>query len=121
MQVVEYLDTPQERSFVMALTKDFKATVKARAERDPVFREALLTEAVELLLSGNVETGKAILRDYINATIGFERLSQETGTPPKSLMRMLGPHGDPRAENLLNVISTLQQAAGVHLEVAASR
>ena len=105
----------------MALTRDFKATVKARAERDAAFREALLTEAVELLLSGEVETGKAILRDYINATIGFERLAKKTGTPSKSLMRMLGPKGNPRASNLLTVISALQQASGLHLEVAAAR
>jgi DNA-binding phage protein len=105
----------------MPLTRDFKMTVKDRAERDLAFREALLTEAVELLLTGEVETGKAILRDYINATIGFERLAQETGTPPKSLMRMLGPKGNPRASNLLGVISALQEAAGVHLAVAASR
>jgi DNA-binding phage protein len=106
---------------MMALTRDFKSTVKARAERDAAFREALLTEAVELLLSGEVETGKAILRDYINATIGFERLAKETGTPPKSLMRMLGPNGNPRASNLLGMISALQEASGVHLAVAASR
>src|ERR1700730_14864555 len=105
----------------MALTRDFRETVKARIAVDATFRAALLSEAVELLLSGDVETGKSILRDFINATIGFERLSQETGTPPKSLMRVLGPNGNPRAENLLNVISTLQQAAGLHLEVAASR
>jgi DNA-binding phage protein len=105
----------------MPLTKDFKATVKARAERDPAFREALLTEAVELLLSGEVETGKAILRDYINATVGFERLARETGTPSKSLMRMLGPKGNPRASNLLAVISVLQLASGLHLEVGAAR
>src|SRR5436853_6526193 len=59
----------------MPLTRDFKMTVKARAERDPAFREALLTEAVELLLSGEVETGKAILRDYSNATVGFKRIA----------------------------------------------
>jgi DNA-binding phage protein len=106
---------------MMALTRDFKSTVKARAERDAAFREALLTEAVELLLSGEVETGKAILRDYINATIGFERLAKETGTPPKSLMRMLGPNGNPRASNLLGMISALQEASGVHLAVAGWR
>jgi DNA-binding phage protein len=103
----------------MALTKDFKATVKARAERDAAFREALLTEAIELLLSGELETGKAVLRDYINATVGFEKLARETGTPTKSLMRMLGPKGNPRASNLLGVISELQRVSGLHLAVAA--
>jgi DNA-binding phage protein len=105
----------------MALTKDFRETVKVRAERDSAFREALLTEAVEQLLSGELETGKAVLRDYINATIGFEKLARETGTSSKSLMRMLGPKGNPRASNLLRVIGKLQRVAGVHLAVGAAR
>jgi DNA-binding phage protein len=105
----------------MALTRSFKETVKSRAERDAAFREALLTEAVELLLAGDVATGKALLRDYINATVGFEKLAAETGTPPKSLMRMLGPRGNPRASNLFTVISRLQKASGIQLAVAAER
>jgi DNA-binding phage protein len=104
----------------MALTRSFKETVKARAESDVAFREALLTEAIEQLLSGDVETGKAILRDYINATVGFEKLAKDTGTPPKSLMRMFSSTGNPRASNLFVVISQLQQVAGIHLAVAAA-
>jgi DNA-binding phage protein len=105
----------------MALTKEFKETVKARAARDPAFREALLSEAAEQLLSGDLETGKAVLRDYINATVGFEKLAKETGTPPKSLMRMLGPKGNPRARNLLSVIGKLQRVSRLHLAVTAGR
>ena len=105
----------------MALTREFKQTVKARAERDPAFREALLTEAVELLLAGEVDTGKAVLRDYINATIGFEKLAKATGTPSKSLMRMLGPNGNPRASNLLTMIGKLQSVSGLRLAVATGR
>jgi hypothetical protein len=62
----------------MTLTRDFKETIRARVERDPAFREALLKEGVECLLSGDVETGKTVLRDYINATIGFEALGDLT-------------------------------------------
>ena len=105
----------------MALTRDFKETVKARAERDPAFREALLTEAAEQLLAGDLETGKAMLRDFINATVGFESLARATGTPSKSLMRMLGPKGNPRARNLLNVVAKLQRVSQVRLAVAAGR
>ena len=54
----------------MALTRDFKETIRARIECDPDFRKALL-EGVECFLSGDVETGKSVLRDYISATIGF--------------------------------------------------
>jgi DNA-binding phage protein len=104
----------------MALTRSFKETVKARVERDAVFRDALLTEGVDALLAGDVETGKAVIRDYINATLGFERLAEETGTPSKSLMRMFGPTGNPNARNLFAVISSLQRASGVSLRVRRS-
>jgi DNA-binding phage protein len=105
----------------MALTRDFKETVKARAERDAAFREALLTDAVELLIAGEVEVGKAVLRDYINATVGFEKLAKATGAPSKSLMRMFGPKGNPRANNLFAVIGKLQRVSGVRLAVGSSR
>ena len=105
----------------MALTKEFKETVRARAERDPAFREALLAEAVEQLLAGQLDTGKAVLRDYINATVGFEKLAKATGTPSKSLMQMLGPKGNPRASNLLTVIGELQRMSKVHMAVGGGR
>jgi len=105
----------------MPLSRSFKETVKARAERDEAFRNALLTEGVDALLAGDVDTGKAILRDYINATIGFEKLAEDTGTPAKSLMRMLGPRGNPNARNLFSVIHRLQNASGVSLSVHTAR
>ena len=105
----------------MSLTRDFKETVQARARRDPAFREGLLKEGVECLLAGDVDAGKIILRDYINATIGFEELSSLTNRPSKSLMRMFGPNGNPHARNLFDVISRIQQYQGVHLEVKAIR
>jgi len=99
----------------MALTRSFKETVKARVERDPDFREALLAEGMDALLAGDVDVGKTILRDYINATIGFEELARRTGTPPKSLMRMLGPRGNPNARNLFAILDRLQADAGIRL------
>ncbi len=105
----------------MALTRSFKDTVKARADRDPAFRDALLAEAVDQFLAGELDTGKAVLRDYINVTIGFERLAKETGSSSKSLMRMLSPSGNPTASNLFAVLHTVQKAAGVHLAVATGR
>jgi DNA-binding phage protein len=103
----------------MPLTRSFKETVQARVNRDPAFRAALLEEAVDALLEGDVETGKTVMRDYINATVGFETLSEATGTPAKSLMRMFGPQGNPSARNLFAVIGQLQQSAGVCLKVEA--
>lgn len=105
----------------MALTREFNATVAARASRDPAFREALLREAIEALLAGDVATGKSVLRDYINATIGFEALASATGIASKSLMRMFGPDGNPQAQNLFAVLSHLQEHARVRVEVRTVR
>ena len=58
----------------MPLTREFKETVQARIKQDRKYRKELLREGVESLLTGDLDTGKAILRDYINATIGFEEL-----------------------------------------------
>ena len=103
----------------MALTKNFNETVRARALRDPAFRRELLREGVESFLSGDVETGKSLLRDYINATIGFNELAEITHHSPKSLMRMLGPSGNPQARNLFEIVSCLQRKAGVHFKLKA--
>ncbi len=103
----------------MALTRDFKATVQARVQADPAFRDALLREGIETLLGGDVDTGKAILRDYIKATVGFEKLGAETGSSAKSLIRMFGPAGNPQARNLFAVLGQLQKDAGLTLRVTA--
>lgn len=104
----------------MALTRDFKETVQARAKRDPEFRRALLQEGIACLLGGDVDAGKILLRDYINATIGFEELGSRTARSPKSLMRMFGPSGNPQARNLFEVINCIQRYEGIQLEVTAS-
>lgn len=93
----------------MPLTRDFEELVVARVKRSPHYRQALLQEGLEALYSRDLATGKAILRDYINATIGFSRLGAAVGTPPKSLMRMLSPSGNPRADSLFAVTRHLQR------------
>lgn len=84
----------------MALTRDFKQTVIERVERDPAFAVALLDEAATLFLNGDPQTARSILRDLINATIGFEQLAALTDRPSKSLHRMLSPTGNPGMDNL---------------------
>ena len=105
----------------MVLTRDFKDTIKERVARDPSFREELFKEGIECLLTGDVDTGKAVLRDYINATIGFEALGTATDRSPKSLMRMFGPKGNPQARTLFEIIAHLQQREGIHLKVQTLR
>lgn len=101
----------------MALTRDFKETILERAKADPAFRVGLLTEAAECLLNDEVETAKALLRDYVNATLGFRELAVLTDKKPESLMRMLSRSGNPSIENMSKVLASLRQHEGVELHV----
>jgi DNA-binding phage protein len=96
----------------MALTRSFKDLVQKRVAGDPAFAAALLREGIDVMLAGDVDTGKAILRDYIKATVGFEKLGEATGTQPKSLIRMFGPRGNPRARNIFGILGYLRRRAG---------
>jgi hypothetical protein len=103
----------------VALTKDFKRTILERAQNDARFRESLFTEAINAYLSGDTGTGKAILRDLVNATVGFEGLAAEIKKPSKSLHRMLAPHGNPSTENFFGIVSVLQKKTRMKLRVTA--
>jgi DNA-binding phage protein len=104
----------------MPLTKDFKETVRARAQLDSRFREGLLAEAIACLLSNDVDTGKILLRDYVHATVGFDELAKATKKSSKSLMRMLGPSGNPQAYNLFPVLDYLQRKDNIKFMLIAS-
>ncbi len=101
----------------MTLTRSFHSLVQKRALDDPAVAKALLQEAVTALLIGEVDVGKALLRDYITATVGFEKLSQATGTGSESLVHMLGPHGNPQARDLFDILGHLQRQVGIALHV----
>ncbi|MFA7680423.1 MAG: transcriptional regulator [Pigmentiphaga sp.] len=101
----------------MALTRDFRHTVVERVERDPAFARALLDEAATLFLNGESETARLILRDLVNATLGFEQLAAQTDRPSKSLHRMLSPKGNPNMDNLAAIFSAVRQRLGVELKV----
>jgi hypothetical protein len=105
----------------MALTRDFRETVQADAKSDPAFRRGLLSDALERLLSGEVSLGKELLRDYINATIGFPKLAAHTRIHAKTLHQMFGPNGNPTANNLFEIVAFLQHAEGVRFEVRSAR
>ena len=105
----------------MALTRNFKKTVVARVERDPQFARALLDEAATLFLSDEPETARLILRDLVNATLGFEQLAKLTETPSKSLHRMLSPKGDPSMDNLAAIFGAVAGRLKVGLKVHAVR
>lgn len=114
-------DTLAEREASVALARDFRDTVLARAQTDPKFREELFTEAINAYLDRDVAAGKAILRDLVNATVGFETLSAEVGKPIKSLHRMLARRGNPSTDSFFEIVSALQNAMRVRLQVTARR
>jgi hypothetical protein len=58
---------------------EFRKTIRERAQREPRFRRALLREAIELMLSGDEKTGRAILRNYINAAVDIAVPEPEVG------------------------------------------
>src|SRR5271168_4078855 len=104
----------------MALTTDFRQTVQARIKRDPDFRKGMLSEALESLLGGEVALGKELLRDYINATVGFPKLAAHTKIHVKTLHQMFGAKGNPTARKLFEIVAYLQRAEGVRFEVRSA-
>ena len=101
----------------MALTRSFNETIKSRIQQSEGFRRALLREAVGCMIAGDVETGKSVLRKYINGTIGFVKLGADLERSPKVLMRMLSSTGNPQAKNLFEIVAYLQKIEGTVLEV----
>ena len=110
-----------KRGVNMALTRGFRETVQARVKRDAAFRKGFLSDAIEGLLSGEVSVGKELLRDYINATVGFPKLAAHTKIHVKTLHQMFGPNGNPTARNLFEIVAYLRNAEGVRFEVRSTR
>jgi DNA-binding phage protein len=101
----------------MTLTRDFKQTVIERVTRDPDFAKALLDEAATLFLSGEPDAARVILRDLVNATVGFEHLAELTQKPSKSLHRMLSPNGNPSMDNLAAIFGAVRDWLKVTFDV----
>jgi hypothetical protein len=103
----------------MPLGTNIKDTVKNRLQASAGFRRAFLGEAVGCIVAGDVESGKMVLREYINGTVGFVRLGEAVGKSPKSVMRMLSREGNPQVRNLFEIVAYLQKVEGTVLEVRA--
>ena len=99
----------------MPLTRHFKETVAARVRADAKFAQALLDEAVTLFMNGEPDTAKLVLRDLVNATVGFDALASEIGKPVKSLHRMLSAGGNPTMTNLSAIFAGLKR--GLRVEI----
>jgi len=100
-----------------SLTRPFSEVVQSRVRRDSDFGTALLEEAAQCMLSGDLAAARNLVRDVIKGSIGYAELSRRTGTPETSLVRMFGPNGNPTALNFSNVFMHLQRHSGVTLRV----
>jgi DNA-binding phage protein len=103
----------------MALTRDFRQTIVERVRCDPEFARALLDEAATLFLNNEPDTARLILRDLINATVGFEELATLTAKPAKSLHRMLSKNGNPTMDNLAAILGVVRKRLGVDIHAHA--
>lgn len=101
----------------MALTRHFRETIVDRVARDPEFAKALLDEAATLFLNGEPDAAKIVLRDLVNATVGFEALSQQINKPAKSVHRMLSASGNPTMNNLAAIFASARSALNVRFEI----
>ena len=97
------------------IRRTFRKSVRARAVRDPLFRVSLLEAGLDALLAGDLPGFREGIRSYVNATLGFARLADRTGIPEKSLMRMLGPAGNPRAAHLATIIGAIAEHEAVEI------
>ena len=104
----------------MALTRDYKQTIRERAEKDPNFATALMNEAVSCFLNGEPETARLMLRELVNSTIGFELLAEKLDKSSKSVHRMLSLKGNPTMDNLTSIFSVLQDKLNFNIEVKLS-
>lgn len=100
-------------------TKDYKETIQNRIDKDPDFAQHLLDEAISLILNDEPETARLVLRDLVNATIGFEKLSEKTQKNSKSLHRMLTIKGNPSMNNLTHIIYAIKKTLKVNYEILA--
>jgi DNA-binding phage protein len=98
------------------LTVDSSETVQARIKNDPAFAEALLREATDMFLNGEAEAARLLLRDVVNATVGFEQIAVATNRPSKSIHRMLSARGNPTMESLTAVFSAIRKVLNVTFE-----
>ena len=100
----------------MALTRDFRQTITARVQSEPAYARALLQQAASLLLQGEPHTAKLLLRDLVNASIGFEQLARDMDKPAKSLHRMLSAAGIPTLSHVSAMLAAIAAYLGVEIQ-----
>ena len=98
------------------MSKEVIETITARVQSEPAYARALLQQAVSLLLQGEPHTAKLLLRDLVNASIGFEQLARDMDKPAKSLHRMLSAAGNPTLSHVSAMLAAIAAHLGVQVQ-----
>ena len=101
----------------MPLTREFKETVMLRVKQDPNFRQEMIVEATNAFLEGDIDTGKRLLLDYLNATESLPSIAEELKQNEKSIRRMIGPKGNPTLKNFANLLNACKRRESLELHV----
>ena len=101
----------------MLITRDYKISLRERVKSDPKFAASLMNEAVSALVHGEPELARTLLRELVNASVGFDTLAAELGKPDKSIKRMLAQNGNPTMNNMTNILMILQKKLKLDVEV----
>ena len=102
---------------VQMLHRRMSPLIYRRLRSDRTFGSVVLLEAVRALLENDVEMTKGLLRRFVDTTCGFSQLAEVVEGHPKSLVRMLGPKGNPSAERLMAILTLLASVHGVRFDV----
>jgi hypothetical protein len=97
----------QHKEYRMVIMRSVELTVRARLQADPGFRDAMLGEVLDLIQTNDLDVGRAVLRQVIQATLGFDRLGVELGLSARDLVRVFGRRGRPQAQELLRTHALL--------------
>jgi len=105
----------------MPLSREFKELVVARAAKDSEFRRALITEALNMILRGEIAAGRLMIRDYINATGSMNAIATKLKKQKPAIARMLGPKGNPTLESFIPVVQACAEREHIELSVCEGR
>lgn len=73
-------------------------------QEDREFLKAHLANAIASFFNGEHGAARLMLRDIVNATIGFAELAAKLNKSDKGLMQMLTEKANPSAEHLFGII-----------------
>ena len=101
-------------------TVKFDAAIKKMVENKPEIGTQMLEDAINAFLSSDLNEARVLLRQYVNATLGFKELARLTGKQDKNLMRALSTNGNPTMATFVEILGALQKASGVTLTAHAA-